>query len=187
MVILASASPRRKELLSKIISDFKVIPSNIDEESIINDRIPAKDIPEFLSTKKALDIHSKYPDDTIIAADTAIIFDNKIYGKPKNEDDAKSMLKTFSNNTHYVITGVCIICDNKTISFSSINEVEFYDLSDKEINQYLETDEYKDKAGSYAIQGQGAMLVSSIKGDYYSIVGLPVSQINRILKNFFNK
>ena len=185
MIILASSSPRRKELLSKIINNFEIIVSEIDEEKLITKDLNVMDVPEFLSTKKALDVFNKHPNDLIIAADTAIIFDNKIYGKPNDKSDAKKMLNTFSNNSHYVVTGVCIISNKKTISFSSINEVCFYKLSEQEIDEYLSSDEYKDKAGSYAIQGNGALFISNIKGDYNSIIGLPISQINRILKNFF--
>ena len=186
MIILASASPRRKQLLSQIVNDFKIIPSSIDEESLITSKMNSMEIPEFLSTKKALDILEKNPNDTIIASDTAIIFNNKIYGKPKNIEEAYDMLRAFSNNTHYVITGVCIATKNKTISFTSKNEVTFYSLSDEEIKEYLTTKEYSDKAGAYAIQGKGVLLIKNIKGDYNSIVGLPISELNRILKTFFN-
>ena len=185
MIILASASPTRKELLKNIITDFKVLPSLIDEQSLISDQMPAMEIPEFLSVKKAFDVLNSNPDDVIIASDTAIIFNNKIYGKPSNYLDAKNMLKTLSNNTHYVVTGVSIVSKSKTISFSSINEVTFYNLNEPEIEDYLSTNEYIDKAGSYAIQGKGAMFVKSIKGDYNSIIGLPIAEINRVLKKFF--
>jgi septum formation protein len=96
------------------------------------------------------------------------------------------MLKSFSGNTHLVITGVSIVNGSKSMSFSSISSVEFYTLTDQEIDEYLENDEYKDKAGSYAIQGKGTLFIKEIKGDYNSIVGLPVSKLNHILKNFFN-
>lgn len=185
MVILASASPRRKQLLKEIIDDFEIIPSTIDEKSLINEKISVMEIPEFLSTKKAINVYNQYPNNLIIAADTSIIFNNKIYGKPKDKNDAKEMLKIFSNTTHYVVTGVCIISKNKTISFSSINEVSFYKLTEEEIDNYLSTNEYIDKAGSYAIQGKGKLLIKNINGDYNSIVGLPIAEINRILKNFF--
>jgi len=114
------------------------------------------------------------------------VMNNKIFGKPLDKNDAKNMLLKFSNNKHYVITGVCVMSKQRTISFSSINEVEFYNLSEEEIENYLKSDEYKDKAGSYAIQGNGSLFIKQIKGDYNSIVGLPVSQLYRVLKNFFN-
>ena len=185
MIILASNSPRRKTLLSEIVKEFEIIPSNIDE--IIPDHISAFDAPVYLATQKCLDVFNKNNyDDIVIAADTMIVLDDKIYGKPINKDNAKNMLMTFSNKTHYVITGVCICNKARTISFSSINEVEFYDLSEKEIDTYLENDEYLDKAGAYAIQGKASLFIKSIKGDYNGIVGLPIAQLNRILKQFFN-
>ena len=184
MIILASASPRRKELLSHIINDFKIIPSSIEE--IIPDNLPAIDTATYLSTQKALEVSKNNPNDIVIAADTIIVFNNEIYGKPKNKKDAKKMLSSFSGNTHLVVTGVCVSCKERTISFSSVNEVEFYKLTEQEIDEYLSHDEYEDKAGSYAIQGKANLFVKSIKGDYNSIVGLPVAQLNRVLKDFFN-
>lgn len=185
MIVLASASPRRVELLKKIIPDFKIIPSLIDESSLISNEMPVMELPEFLAVQKALDVYKNNPNDTIIAADTAIIFNNKIYGKPQDINNAKEMLTLFSNKTHYVVTGVCIVSSKKTMSFSSINEVTFYKLNENDIDEYLSFDEYIDKAGSYAIQGKGEMLIKSIKGSYNSIVGLPVAEINRLLKIYF--
>ena len=185
MIILASCSPRRKELLSKIISDFEIVASSIDEDKLISYNYPAMETPQFLATQKALDVFNKHPNDIVIAADTAIVFNNKIYGKPKDIKDAENMLKAFSDNTHFVVTGVCIISKKRNISFSSINEVTFYNLSNEEINQYLSSNEYTDKAGSYAIQGKAALFIKNINGDYNSIVGLPIAEINRILKKYF--
>lgn len=182
MIILASASPRRKELLSKIVEDFTVYPSNFEETLPAN--ISAYDAAEYLATQKALSIKSKFPNDIIIGADTVIVFKNKIYGKPVNKEDAKKMLSTFSNNTHQVITGVCILNVQKSLSFNSISDVTFYDLTKKEIEDYLCNDEYKDKAGAYAIQGKASLFIKEIKGDYNNIVGLPISKLNRVLKNF---
>ena len=184
MIILASASPRRKELLKKIIPEFQIEASSASE--IIQDDIPPRDVAEHLAAKKAMDVFNKHPNDTIIGSDTIIVLDNTIYGKPADKEDAKRMLKLFSGKTHLVITGVCVASSKRTISFSSINSVKFYDLSDSEIDDYLANEEYKDKAGSYAIQGKGALFIKEIVGDYNSIVGLPIAQLYRILKNFFN-
>ena len=183
MYILASASPRRKELLSKIIDNFNIITSNIDESypSTMN----KMDVAEFLATKKAMSVYENNKNDIVIGSDTVIVYDNKIYGKPINKDDARNMLKIFSNKTHYVVTGVCVASQKRTLSFSSINRVTFYKLSDKEIDEYLNDDEYKDKAGSYAIQGKASLFIKNINGDYNSIMGLPIAELNRILKNFF--
>ena len=143
------------------------------------------EIPEFLATQKALDVLKLHSSDTVIGADTIIIHNNKIYGKPTNKDDAKKMLLDFSDNTHFVVTAVCIASNSKTISFSSINQVTFFPLTNDEIDHYLSFDEYKDKAGSYAIQGKAALFVKKISGDYNSIIGLPISDIYQILKKFF--
>ena len=183
MYILASASPRRKELLKKIIDDFKIITSNVDET--YPDTMDKMSVAEFLATKKALSVFENNKNDIVIGSDTVIVYNNKIYGKPLNKDDAKNMLKTFSNNTHYVVTGVCVASQKRTLSFSSISKVTFYELSDNEIDEYLSDDEYKDKAGSYAIQGKASLFIKNIDGDYNSIMGLPISELNRILKNFF--
>lgn len=184
MIVLASASPRRKTLLTNITSKFDVEISNVDET--IPDNVKAIDAAEFLATKKALDVAKRRPDDIIIGADTVIVYKDKIYGKPIDKIDAKIMLNSFSGNTHQVVTGVCVVQGKKTISFSSINQVEFYPLTEKEIDEYLEDNEYIDKAGSYAIQGKANLFIKEICGDYNSIVGLPVSKLNRILKSFFN-
>jgi len=184
MIILASASPRRKMLLSSIIDDFSTITSSIDE--IVPSNIKVMDVAEHLATKKAMDVFKNHNEDIVIGSDTVIVFNNKVYGKPIDKNEAKQMLKDFSGNTHYVITGVCVVSKKHSISFSSINEVQFYELTDEEIDNYLNMSEYIDKAGSYAIQGKGSLFIKEIKGDYNSIVGLPVSQLNRILKKFFN-
>jgi septum formation protein len=184
MLILASASPRRKELLKTITPNFETVVSEINEDLPSNTNV--MDAAEYLATKKALDVSKRFPNDIVIGADTIIVFNNKIYGKPQNKNEAKEMLKSFSGNTHLVITGVSIVNGSKSMSFSSISSVEFYTLTDQEIDEYLENDEYKDKAGSYAIQGKGTLFIKEIKGDYNSIVGLPVSKLNHILKNFFN-
>lgn len=183
MFILASASPRRKELLKRIIDNFTIITSNVDEA--YPDTMNKMDVAEFLATKKAMSVYKNNKDDIVIGSDTVIVFNNKIYGKPINKDDAKNMLKTFSNNTHYVITGVCVASQKRTLSFSSISKVTFYNLSDDEIDEYLSDDEYKDKAGSYAIQGKASLFIKNIDGDYNSIMGLPIAELNRIIKNFF--
>ena len=183
MFILASASPRREELLKKIIDNFKIIPSSIKED--IPDNIAPMNVSEYLSTQKALDIYKKNPNDTIISADTTIVFNNKIYGKASSKEQAKQILKLLSNSTHFVVTGVTVMSSKRSISFSSINEVTFYNLSDKEIDDYLSNDEYLDKAGAYAIQGRGGLLVKKINGDYNSIIGLPISELNQIIKRFF--
>lgn len=177
--ILASASPRRKELLAMFISDFAVCPSDIPE--IVPNDLPIEEHSEYLARLKANDIAQKYPEDIIIGADTSVILGNEILGKPKNREDAKRMLKTLSGNTHKVITGCAVVKNGVCKSFSVVTEVEFFELTDTEIENYLDTNEYCDKAGSYGIQGFGGLFVKGIKGDYYNVVGLPIAHLKRFM------
>ncbi len=180
--ILASQSPRRRELLAIITDDFEVIPSNVEE--ILPDGLEAVKGPEYLAKIKAEDIAKAYPDDIVIGADTSVFLGNKVLGKPKDREDAFNMLKALSGNTHTVITGCAVIKNGACESFSVVSEVEFFELSDAEINAYLDTDEPYDKAGSYGIQAKGALFVKEIRGDYFNIVGLPIGELNKRLNNF---
>lgn len=184
-IILASASPRRQELLKIICNDFKTIPANIDE-NIPND-IPPETVAEYLAIKKAEHISNIYPNDIIIGCDTTVIIENKILGKPVDEDDCRNMLKTLSGKFHKVITGVSV-CFGKedTFSFSKTTFVKFYELSDLEITNYILTKEPFDKAGGYGIQGFGALLVKKINGDYFNVVGLPIAKLKRVLDKKIN-
>lgn len=180
MIILASASPRRKELFSVITNDFKIIPADIDET--VPTGIEAESVAEFLSVRKAKAVSDGNPCDTIIGCDTVVICDGEILGKPKDEKDAKRMLLALSGKTHKVITGCAIFKNGKSLSFSETTEVTFYKLSEEEIEDYIATNECFDKAGAYGIQGYGSLLVEKINGDYFNVVGLPVSKLNKILK-----
>lgn len=180
--ILASQSPRRRELLSVITNDFMILPSNVEE--IVPEDIGVLNGPEYLAKIKALDIAKGFPDDIVIGADTSVILGDTVLGKPKSRQNAYEMLKMLSGNTHLVVTGCAIVKGEKAVSFSVKSEVEFYPLSEEEINAYLDTDEPYDKAGSYGIQAKGALLVKEIRGDYFNIVGLPIAELNRKLKEF---
>lgn len=180
--ILASASPRRKELLKFVTDDFKIICADIDET--VPQGVSSFDAPEFLANKKAKAISEKHPDSIIIAADTVVISDDEILGKPKDEQDAFLMIKKLSGKTHFVVTGCSIAHKNKTKSFSVCSKVTFYKLSDGEIYDYISKNESLDKAGAYGIQGYGSVLVEKIEGDYFNIVGLPVAELKRRLKEF---
>ena len=180
MYILASASPRRRELFGLISDDFRIVPSNAEETA--PDGIAAENLPEYLARLKAGDIAAKYPFDTVIGADTVVILDGKVLGKPENKEDAVKMLKALSGKKHKVVTG-CAVCKNGACrSFSSVTEVEFYPLDDKEISDYVATGEPLDKAGAYGIQGRGALFVKSINGDYFNVVGLPVATLRRFIE-----
>ncbi len=180
--ILASASPRRKELLKFVVSEFECMPSDIEE--ILPKGINPLSSPEFLAVQKALHISKQNPEDIVIGSDTSVFLGDIMLGKPKDYNDAKMMLRLLSCNTHKVVTGCAICKGNTTYSFSEISLVEFYALDDSEIEEYLKTEEYKDKAGAYGIQGYGSSLVKKIDGDFFNIVGLPVARLKRELKNF---
>ena len=180
--ILASASPRRRELLKFVVDDFKIVCADIDET--VPNNTSCFDAPEFLANKKAKAIIPKHPEDLVIAADTVVILDNEILGKPKNEQDAFLMLKKLSGKTHFVVTGCSIARKGKALSFSVVSKVTFYNLSDTEIYDYIAKNESLDKAGAYGIQGYGSILVEKIEGDYFNIVGLPVAELSRKLKEF---
>lgn len=181
-IILASASPRRQELLKLIFEDFTVLPANVDEE--VPDYIPVFEIPQYLSRIKALDVASKFPEAVIIGADTCVFVDGEILGKPKNDTDAYNMLRKLSGKIHSVITGCTIIKNNVSKTFSVETKVEFFNLSDKEIYDYISTKDCFDKAGAYGIQSKGSLFVKSINGDYFNVVGLPIAMLNKIYKSF---
>ncbi len=178
--VLASASPRRRELLSLITNDFIIDLPQVEE--ICPDEIPPRDRPEYLARLKANEVVVRHPDDIVISADTAVFVDDRMLGKPEDREDACLMLRSLSGRTHSVITGCCIARGEERISFSVVTEVEFYPLTDAEIEEYVDTGEPFDKAGSYGIQGKGALLVREIRGDYFNVVGLPVAELSRRLK-----
>ena len=181
-VILASQSPRRKELLSLLKIDFEAIPADIEEE-INPDNDLVKEI-EKLSYQKANHIFSTHKDALVIGSDTIVKINNEVLGKPKTYEDASKMLHILSNNTHEVVTGVTIMVDDKVETFSQIARVTFYPLSDEEIDEYIKTNEPMDKAGAYAIQGIGAKFIKTINGDFYTIMGLPIAELYHRLKKY---
>lgn len=180
MIILASKSPRRLELMKHITEDFIVKSADADET------LPRGISPEEavlrLSAIKAEPFRND--EDTVIGADTVVALGRKILGKPKNDDDARAMLRSLSGKTHSVFTGVTIIHSQESTSFAVQTKVSFYELSDEDIERYIKTGEHRDKAGSYGIQGYGSLFVKEIKGDYFNVVGLPIGKLNKELKNF---
>ena len=177
--ILASASPRRKELLTLAGIEYEVIVSQC-EETLPDGITPDKAVEE-LARQKAEDVFSRNSDAMVIAADTVVALGNTILGKPKDEADAFNMLSSLSGRRHTVFTGVCIKTKDKTDIFHVATEVEFYDLTEKEIRDYIATKEPMDKAGAYGIQGKGFVLVKGIHGDYFNVVGLPLAETVRHL------
>ncbi len=183
-MILASNSPRRREILTQGGFSFTVDAADIDEDLGIDD--PAK-LVEELSYNKARAVADRHPGDIIIGADTVVVIENDILGKPSDEADAANMLRCLSGATHQVMTGVSLICGKKRITFHEVTDVTFFELTDEEIKDYVNTGEPLDKAGAYGIQGRGALLVESIKGDYLNVVGLPLARLNQYLHNMPNE
>lgn len=186
-IILASGSPRRKQLLTWAEIPFKVMESATDE--CYPEHINADEVAIHIAKNKALAVQQKLTEETngneytIIAADTIVVLENKIIGKPVDRNDAIKILSDLSAKTHKVITGVCILTGDSNIEFSEETEVEFHELSLRQIEYYVDNYKPYDKAGSYAIQEWiGVVGVKSIKGDFYNVMGLPVSKVARLLK-----
>ncbi len=180
--ILASASPRRKEILANAGYSFEIIVSDADEN--ITEALSPEKTVEELARRKAMAVLGDNEDAVVFGCDTVVAVDGKILGKPTDDEDAFNMLSMLSGKTHTVSTGVCICSKEKTEMFSNTTEVEFYRLSEETIRSYIATGECSDKAGSYGIQGYGNVLVREIKGDYFSVMGLPVSEASRVLSEF---
>lgn len=187
MLILASASPRRKELLSNLNMNFKVISSEIEE--FISEKESPSTVAMSLSFQKALSVANTVDEkDIVIGADTIVVLDGEILGKPTDEEDALNMIKKLSGKYHEVITGISIVrlYDNKKIIDHSITKVKMKELDIDKIQRYINTKEPLDKAGSYGIQGYGSLFVEKIEGDYFNVVGLPVGKLEEMLYRHFN-
>lgn len=197
-LILASGSPRRKELLEQVGIEFDILPAKGEE--VITSTVPSQVVME-LSAQKAEEAAGRFEAElgaateaesavVILGADTVVAYDDRILGKPKDKEDAVDMLKMLSGNIHSVFTGVTLIfCKNgmqKKESFFAETKVTMYPLTEQEIRVYVETGEPMDKAGAYGIQGKGAVLVEKIDGDYNNVVGLPVAMVCRKLSEMFH-
>ncbi len=179
-LVLASKSPRRSEILKNAGIDFTVRTADADES------IPAGTRPQdavvFLAARKAMAVE-RHAGETVLGADTVVVLDDEILGKPKDREDAFNMIRRLSGRVHSVFTGVCAMGDGYSMTFAEETKVEFYHLTDEEINTYINTDEPYDKAGAYGIQGLASKFVQGIEGDYFNVVGLPISSIyKKILK-----
>lgn len=180
--IVASASPRRKEILQNGGFSFRIIPSDCDES--IKEKLSPEDTVKELSERKTLSVLKDNQNSVVLGCDTVVALDDEILGKPENREQALLMIKNLSGKTHRVCTGVCVAEKGRSESFVSVAEVEFYEISDETAESYVATGECDDKAGAYGIQGLGGTLVKSIKGDYYAIVGLPFAETVRVLASF---
>jgi septum formation protein len=186
LIYLASASPRRKELLGQLDVEFDQFSLDVDESHIGNET-PQQHVVRLACLKAKTGVDSGYKDRPVLGSDTIVVLDEQILGKPKNELDAQTMLKSLSGRTHQVMTAIAFANERKTISKLVITDVTFKDLSQQEIQEYIATKEPEDKAGSYGIQGLAGRFVSHISGSYFSVVGLPLFETEQLLSHFWNE
>ena len=180
-VVLASGSPRRKELLEMLgVKDLKIIPAQGEEKA--PEGAGPGELVMALASAKANEVRKLCaPDDVIIAADTIVWFEEKVYGKPHSRDEAISMLTKLSGNSHHVYTGVCVIRAQQEIKEFEVTKVRFREMTAREIEAYVDTKEPMDKAGAYGAQGKGALFVEGIDGDFFNVMGLPVCRLGKML------
>ncbi|ADO77374.1 Maf family protein [Halanaerobium praevalens] len=183
-LVLASASPRREAILKQLKLKFTVVPSKIDESEFKADN--PVELVEILAVEKAKAVAKLVENVIIIAADTVVVADDQILGKPKNKIEAKKMLKKLSGQEHQVITGLAVLnsVSDEVQAANNITEVKMSNITEVEIEKYIEQENILDKAGSYAIQGLGGIFVEEIKGSYYSVMGMPIHQLAKLLKEF---
>ncbi|MCX7781066.1 MAG: Maf family protein [Negativicutes bacterium] len=180
-IILASASPRRQELLKQLGCEFTVLTSDVVEDNARD--CPPAELAVSQARAKALDVAARVgADDIVIGADTIVVLHDRVYGKPVDADDARRMLNDLSGREHHVITGVAVVCGAKVWEDFAVTAVSFAPISADEIERYIASGEPMDKAGAYAIQGLGALLVDSICGCYTNVVGLPLYTLSQLLK-----
>lgn len=181
-IILASSSPRRRELMALITPDYTVRTSDVDERAI-RAETPAL-LAQKLAVAKCRAVAESCPEDVVIGCDTVVDVNGEVFGKPHGVEDAKRMLRALSGSAHQVHTGVCVSRGGRTESFVDSCKVTFFPLSEEEIDFYASTKEPYDKAGAYAIQGRAALWLDRIEGDYYTIMGLPVSRTVQLVERF---
>ena len=183
-IILASGSPRRRELLSQIgVQNYRVVTSDVDESA--DPDLPPDQLVELLSRRKAEAVRELMGDNAlIIAADTVVSLEGEVLGKPGDETGAFRMLSALSGNRHQVYTGFTVLRGERVVTGHEMTSVTFRDLEPEEIEDYIATGEPMDKAGAYGIQGVGAVLISGIEGDYFNVMGLPVYRLSRVLASF---
>ncbi len=182
-IVLASASPRRQELMRQAGFKFTVRSPHVDESFPAD--LPVLNVALFLAEKKAASFGPVVGDEIVIAADTTVVIGETVLNKPETADEARAMLRQLSGNTHMVVTGVCMVANSKKRSFAEATSVTFVELTDHEIEYYIKTHKPFDKAGAYGIQDWiGQIGISTISGSYYNVVGLPIHRVYRELVNW---
>jgi len=181
-VILASSSPRRKEILSMLGFPFTVVPSNISEDLALGNN-DFESYARQIASMKTQAVANEEQDSIVIGADTIVVYNGKIYPKPESKEQARLFLKEFSGSTHSVITGVGLYMGGKVATFSVQTKVTFREFDNKLINAYVESGDPMDKAGGYGIQTAGALLVDKIDGDFYNVMGLPIAKLTEYMRN----
>jgi len=181
LLILASQSPRRKEILTSLCANFIVHPSNFIEKD--TDKSP-KTLVIYNAKGKATEVASHYKSGIIIGVDTVVVLQEDVINKPKDDDDARNILQKLSGKTHEVISGIAIYRAKTDVMYTETvtTQITMGEITESEIDAYIKTGEGRDKAGAYAVQGIGALFIKEIKGDYFNVVGLPIFTLNRILK-----
>ena len=184
-IILASASPRRRELLAQVGIPFEAVPGNIDEENAGLSGTPEQKT-EQLAYMKAMAVASKLERGLVLGADTIVVCDDEIFGKPRDEEDARRMLNKLKGREHKVVTGICLVdaSSGRAQTDHEVTTVKFSEMTDREIDAYISSGEPYGKAGAYAIQGRAAIFVESLDGCYSNVVGLPLRRVYRLLKEF---
>ena len=180
-IILASASPRRRELMGLYGVPFTIRAADIDET--MDPGKPPFDEVARVSRCKALAV-SREPEDVVVAADTIVVCQGEVLGKPRDKEDAARMLRLLSGSTHQVMTGCTVLQGSRAETFTQVTQLHFRPLSEKEIHRYIATGEPMDKAGAYGIQGKGSLLVEGIRGDFFNVMGLPLLRLSRMLEQF---
>lgn len=179
-LILASSSPRRKDFITKLGLNFQIVKPDADETVLVGES--ASDYVKRMANEKANIVAALHSNDIVLAADTIVVCDNRILGKPVNREDAKNILRLLSGRTHEVMTAVCIIKEDEEIEIFEVTKVTFAPLTEELIDTYVASGECDDKSGAYAVQGIGAMLIQKVEGSVSSVVGLPICQVRCALE-----
>jgi septum formation protein len=181
-IVLASASPRRRELLQQIGLSFEVQPANVDERA--PEPLPPGALVEYLARIKAEAVAKARPGDLVIGSDTIVVIDGEVLGKPADRAEAIAMLHRLNGRQHQVMTGVALVQGARQLVAHEVTEVFFRTLTDAEIERYVDSGEPMDKAGAYGIQGRAGAMIAGIRGDYFNVVGLPLARLTQMLSSF---